>query len=202
MSRPYRILVQKVVEQEVTAGDRSTLRLKLDPVLPPERLAEVLGEVLQRNGWERTADGAYEKDRGDGENLTCDVATGEVTAVIELETQVRQTVHKEIRGDTWNWRQMREMTDQELDDVRQREEEKLTAEVTAHQRDEAESALREEVRRRLDEGADERRREVNRVVLEVMGEALKEKAAELGQVQRVDEHWDGEAYELTIAVKD
>ncbi|NUQ00426.1 MAG: hypothetical protein HUU35_11295 [Armatimonadetes bacterium] len=200
MSRPYRIVVQKVVEQDIRADDRSTLRLKLDPVLPEERLTEVLEQSLARHGWRRTADGVYEKERGEGESMTCDIEAREVTTVIEIEETVRHEVRKELRGDTWNWRQMREMTDEELEEVRRIEEARLEAEVSAEEHQRAASALRETVRERLESGADERRREVNRIVLEVMSEALKERAGELGNVQHIDEKWDGEDYELTISV--
>ncbi len=200
MSRPYRIVVKKVVEQEITADDRSTARLKLDPILPEERLSEVLADALRRHGWRETADGVFEKERGEGESMTCDVESREVTTTIRIETTIRQELHKEIRGDTWNWRQMREMTADELDEVRRREEEKLAEQLAREPAAAGKETLRAEAGERLRAGEAERRQEINRLVLEVMSEALKEKAGELGNVERIDERWDGDEYELTISV--
>ncbi|MBI2301476.1 MAG: hypothetical protein HYU66_21430 [Armatimonadetes bacterium] len=202
MSRPYRIVVQKVVESEVTAEDRSTLRLQVDPVLGEGETDALLEGVLARRGWERAGDGVWRKERGEGETMTLDVAKREVTTTLELRRKVEQQVRRELRGDTWNWRQMREMTAQELAEVRRQEEERLTAEVSGRQVARAEEELQSEVGRRLAEGAPERRQEVNRIVVETVAEALRQKARELGNVDRVDEAWDGDEYELTISIRE
>lgn len=97
---------------------------------------------------------------------------------------------------------MREMTDAELEQVRRREEENLEATVSESQKERATEALTGEVRERLERDEPARRKEINRLVLEVMSEALKRKAAELGNVERVDEKWDGEDYEMTISISE
>jgi hypothetical protein len=202
MSRPYRIVVQRVVEREVNAEDRTVLRLKLDPILPEERLDEVLGAVLEKNGWERTADGTYQQSRGDGETLTCDVKAREVSCEIAVETTVREVVRKELRGDTWNWRQMREMTDEELAELEQAEAERLESCISETDLAKRAEEIREEVSQRLAEGDAERRETINKLVIEVTAEALKEKASELGTVKSLDERWDGQDYELTIQISE
>lgn len=202
MSRPYRVVVQRVVEREVNAEDRTVLRLKLDPILPEERLDEVLGEVLERNGWTRGDDGRYRQERGDGETLTCDVEQREVACEIAIEATVREVVRRELRGDTWNWRQMREMTDEELADLQRAEAEKLESCVSEAELEKRANQIRDEVTRRLQEGEAERREMVNKLVIEVTAEALKEKAAELGTVKSLDERWDGQDYELTIQISE
>ncbi|MCC7490787.1 MAG: hypothetical protein IT204_00480 [Fimbriimonadaceae bacterium] len=202
MSRPYRIVVKQVLEQEVTAADRTTSRLKLDPVLPEERLDEVLVAVLRRRGWQEVEPGVYEQPSDDATQTVCDVAAREVTTTLELRQTVRDEAQRELRGDTWNWRQMRELTEQEMAELRAAEEARLAAELATDRVSAAERGLRQAASERLAAGATQRRAELNRIVLEVVGEALKEKAAELGQVDRIDERWDGEAYELTIAVSE
>lgn len=202
MSRPYRILVQKVVEQKVTAADESVVQLQLDPILPEERLSELLADALTRRGWQPRGDNQYETVGPAGEELVCDLPAREVRARLAAETQVQQQVTRELHGDTWNWRQMREMTAAELDEIRAREEAQLVAEVTQTQRDRAETGLRRQVRERLEAGEDERRRALNGVVIEVVAQALKERAAELGHVENVSEHWDGDEYELTISLSE
>lgn len=202
MSRPYRIVIQKVIEHEVSAADRSTLRLALDDLVPGPRLAELLREALERNGWTEVEPGVFEKERGDGETMSCDVSEREVTTVIELERTVSETLRRELRGDTWNWVAGREMTAAELEEVQRRAADALVASGTDERQNEAAEELRREATARLEAGDAERRREVNRLVLEVTAAALKEKARELGSVEQVDEAWHGDEYELTIAVRE
>ncbi len=202
MSRPYRIVVQRVVEREVNAEDRTVLRLKLDPILPEERLDEVLGEVLSRDGWEPTGDGCYRQERGDGETLTCDVKAREVSCEIAVETTIREVVRRELKGDTWNWRQMREMTDEELADLQRAEAERLESCISETELERRATEIRDEVARRLAAGDEARREMVNKLVIEVTGAALKEKATELGTVKSLDERWDGQDYELTIRISE
>lgn len=202
MSRPYRIVVQKALQSEVTVGDRSTLRITLDPILPEEQLEELLARVLERDGWEPAGADRWRKQTGEGEVTTVDIAAREVITEVEARRQVTEQVRRELRGDTWNWRQMREMTAQELDERRRQAAEELGGEVSEERRRQVEQELAAEVRRQLESGAAERRRLANRIVIEVMSEALKERARELGTVRHIDERWDGEEYELTIAISE
>jgi len=200
MSRPYRIVVKKVIEEELAAADRATLRLSLDPVLPAERLDALLAAALERHGWEQTAPGVWRKAAGDEVELACDVAAREVTATVHLRETLREERRRELKGDTWNWREQREMTDHELEALRRDAEERLSTGIADHKRRQAERDLRQRAADLLAASADERRRAVNRLVLEVLSDALKEKAQELGQVERIDEAWHGEDFELTIAI--
>ncbi len=84
--------------------------------------------------------------------------------------------------------------------MRRREEEKLAEQLAREPAAAGKETLRAEAGERLRAGEAERRQEINRLVLEVMSEALKEKAGELGNVERIDERWDGDEYELTISV--
>lgn len=202
MSRPYRIVVQKLVESEVRAGDRSTLRLKIDQILSEEDTDRLLSGALERNGWTKAGDGVYKKRVGEDELMTLDVGQRELTTEIEAGTTVTQQRRRELRGDTWNWKQMREMTRDEMTALREKAESELGDEVTEEARQEAYDQLKADLARRLDEGEPERRKEVNRLVIETVSEALKEKARELGNVQRVDESWHGDDYELTITVSE
>jgi len=204
MSRPYRILVKKTVREEVRAGDRSTLRLNLDDILPQERMKEVLGQVLERNGWREIAEGIYEKRRENGERMTCDLEEYEVVTTIELEDRLEEEVSQELRGDRWNWRLRRELTDAELEELRRQAEAELERQaITEEQREQARKNLRYEALRRLEESEPERRREINKLVLEVYSEALKEKARQLGNVQGVEEGWKNEEeYELVISLSE
>lgn len=202
MSRPYRIVVRKVIEHEVSAGDTSTLRLDLDAAAPGADVERILAEVLERNGWREVSPGVYEKERGDGEAMSCDLAERRVTTTIQLDRKVSEEVRRELRGDTWNFAEGREMTAAELAEVRRRATEQLEGRLSAEQKQRAGDALQREATQRLTEGEADRRREINRVILEVMAESLKEKAASLGNVEQMDEEWRGADYELTIQVRE
>lgn len=200
MSRPYRIVVQKVIEEELRAADQSVLHLRLDPVLPEEQLDRVLAQVLTRRGWTETEPGVYTQQREDGQTLTCDLTQRTVTTTVELERTLRETRRRKLEGDTWNWREQREMTDEEFAQLQRDAETALGDSVTDSRRRRAEQELQGAAAAALAQTEDERRREVNALVIEVLADALKEKAAELGTVERIDESWQGADYELTISI--
>jgi len=202
MSKPYRIVVTKVVEQEVRSEDRSTLKLDLDELLGADRTTELLARVLERRGWTELEPGRFERPGAVDESTVCDVASREVTTTVVAERTLSERRQREIRGDTWDWKAMREKTPEEMAEVRRREEEKLDAAISEQRVRQTEDELRQAAAQRLADGADERRREVNRLVLEVTGEALKEHAQKLGSVGATQEAWHGEDYELTISISE
>jgi len=205
MSRPYRILVRKAIREEVRVGDRSTIKLNLDDILPPEEMKAILEEVLARHGWERTEEG-WKKDRGQGEVMTLDLDTLEVVTTVEREEVIERVVEREARGDTWNWRRMREMTEEELrqdqERLRRQVEKQLEQELNLEQlKSRRQQELQEEILRHLEETEPERREELNRIVLEVYAEALKQKARSLGEIEEMREEWrSNEEYELVISI--
>ncbi len=199
MSRPYRILVRRTVEKEVVAEDKSTLKLDLDETVTEEQLAR----ALEREGWTQTEPGVWEKERADGETMSCDLAEREVTTTITVGTTLREERERELRGDTWNWREMREMTPEEMAALRAGEEAKLSGDISDHRVRQTERKLRADAAGQLETGADERRREVNRVVIEALAESLKDRAATLGQVVSSDGgQWQGDEFELTITIRE
>lgn len=199
MSRPYRILVRRVVEKEVVAEDTSTLRLDLDEAVSEEQLAR----ALEREGWTEREPGVWEKERADGETMSCDLAEREVTTTITVGTTLREERERELRGDTWNWRDMREMTAEEMAALRAAEEAKLSGDVSDYRVRQTERKLRAGAAEQLEAGSEDRRREVNRVVIEALAESLKERAATLGQVVSSDNgQWQGDEFELTITIRE
>ena len=55
----------------------------------------------------------------------------------------------------------------------------------------------------LQAGADERRREVGRVVVEALAESLRARAASLGTVTSTSEgQWQGDDFELTLTISE
>jgi len=199
MSRPYRILVRRVVEKEVVAEDSSTLKLDLDDNVSEEQLAR----ALAREGWTEREPGVWEKERADGETMSCDLGEREVTTTITVGTTLSEERERELRGDTWNWREMREMTAEEMAALRAAEEAKLSGDISDYRVRQTERKLRAGAAEQLESGSEERRREVNRVVIEALAESLKDRAATLGQVVASDEgKWQGDEFELTITIRE
>ncbi len=199
MSRPYRIVVQRTVEQEVSAEDRSVLRLNLDEQVTEEQLAA----ALARQGWVEAEPGVWTKERAEGETMSCELAAREVVTVVSGVRTLAERRERELRGDTWNWKQMREMTAEELEALRAAEEEKLGEPLSESRVRGAERELAAQVSAQLQAGADERRREVGRVVVEALAESLRARAASLGTVTSTSEgQWQGDDFELTLTISE
>lgn len=200
MSYPYRVVVTRSIETIVGASDRATHRLNLTPILPAERMREILEEVLEKKGWHQRDDGAWEKAGPAGERMVCDPAAMEVTAAIEAAEQIKKerTVH--ATGDAWS----RAEIDAAREKLREAVEEQLEKElkITGAEQRARERDLQAELAERLAAGEADRRRELNEIVMEVYAESLKEKARSLGQITEIHESRDesGSAYELTIRI--
>jgi hypothetical protein len=75
MSRSYRICVRESVSRVIRAEDRVSTHLEILEVLPPEEMAGLLGDELERRGFRRQKDGALVR-RDKGAMVTVDPATG------------------------------------------------------------------------------------------------------------------------------
>lgn len=188
MSRAYRIRVSETLARTLRAEDSISTHLELLEVLPPEQMAALLREELKGRGF-------AEKDgrlvRTEGEVTTSiDPASGTVTvqskAVEELELEgqreglayddfgpgeksVRKAIGKQLQEDL----------------ARQAEHEQGKVQAAATKRLEGHLA--------------DLRKELNGAVNRVTAEALKRKAAQLGQIKEVTE--DPQSGSLTIKVE-
>src|SRR5687767_11500612 len=77
MSRAYRIRVSETLTRTLRAEDSVCTQLELLEVLPPEQMAELLREELERRGFE-AQDGQLVRREGDVTTVI-DPATGAVT---------------------------------------------------------------------------------------------------------------------------
>ena len=76
MSRSYRISVRECVNRVIRAEDRVSTNLEMLEVLPPEQMAGLLGDELERRGFRREGDGTLVR-RGKGVTVTVDPAKGD-----------------------------------------------------------------------------------------------------------------------------
>ncbi|MGV3623722.1 MAG: hypothetical protein ACO1OB_23080 [Archangium sp.] len=187
MSRAYRISVKESLSRHVQVEDGVSSSLELLPILEKERMRELLAAELSARGFERDGNTSSRKEAG-GITIEINLDNGEVTVTAEghrsvnLETE-RSSVVEEDRDNV----QARELH------LREVAKQALEREVAAEQ-----ETLRREVTERLEGHLRDVRTELDGVVNRVTGTALKQRAAELGQVEEVHEEPNGN---LTIKVR-
>jgi hypothetical protein len=188
MSRSYRISVRESVNRVIRAEDSVSTELEILEVLPPEQMSGLLADELQSRGFRR--EGGRLVRRQDDVTVSVDPDTGTVTVSSEASEQT--TIEGEKVGRAFDdvgqhANQVRENLRQEL----QRDLDKKVNEKTA--------ALQGQVTDRLEGELSNLRQELDQAINRVTAEALKRKAAQLGQIKEITE--DPQAGSLTIVVE-
>jgi hypothetical protein len=193
MSRAYRVQVRESLRHVVRASDHVSTQLELLDILPAEAMADLLRGELEGRGFRREGPALVRRDGG--VTITVEPETGTVTVQAESEQQVR--LEAERVGsvyDDWGGEQrkkseaaLRERLGQEMREDFQRQAEQKTAELQQQVTDQLEGRLID-LRAELDQA-------VNRVT----AEALKRKAAQIGQIKEMTE--DPQSGSLTIVLE-
>ena len=188
MSRAYRIRVRESLTRVVRAHDRVSTQLEVLEILPADQMGELLAQELEKRGFRREGDVVVREK--DGVTITVDPATGSVTVSVEGSEQVELEAEKEGRAydDAGSHaarvrKDLQEQAKKELEALAQRETERLQSQIT----DQLEAQLGG-LRKELDQA-------VNRVT----AEALKRKAAQMGEIKELTE--DPQSGSLTIVVE-
>lgn len=189
MSRAYRIRVSESLQRVIRASDHVSTQLELLEILPPEQMAELLRRELAVEGFEETADGLVRTE--DGVAVRVDAETGTVTVEAEASQDVRLQSQRQGYADDDRGRGNRKAVEKQL-----REELHAEMERDAIQREEK---LQNEVTERLERRLADVQRDLNRVVNRVTAEALKQKAAQLGEIKQLTE--DPESGSMTIVLE-
>lgn len=185
MSRAYRISVKESLSRHVQVDDGVCSSLELLPILSKERMGELLAAELEQRGFKRDGNVAKRAEK-DGITTEVNVETGEVNVVaeghtnLELETERTALIDRDINPD-------REKL------LRDQARASLEREAKAE-----EEALRRKVTEQLEGKLRDLKEELDGVVNKVTGTALKQRAAELGQVEEVHEEANGS---ITIKVR-
>ena len=186
MSRAYRISVSESIRRHIRVEDGIAAPLELLDILPREQMAELLAAELAGLGLERDGNVARRID-DDGLEIHVDLAEGRVTvkqaAEAEVELEEERAGHAGRPDDAQAKERLRKAVRRDLERKADARQEKLQRELTAK----LEGKLRE-LQAELD-GA------VNRAT----GEALKRKAAQLGEIEEISE--DAETGSMTIKVR-
>jgi hypothetical protein len=188
MSRSYRITVRESVSRVVRAEDCVSTQLEILEVLPPEQMAALLEEELERRGYKREGENMVRRDKD--VTVTVNPATGTVTVGAEASEKVAVDGEREARGydDVGPGQDsVREAARRELQkDLEKKIQEKV-------------GGLQGKVTDRLEGELGDLRQELDQAVNRVTAEALKRKAAGLGQIKEMTE--DPQTGSLTIVVE-
>jgi hypothetical protein len=185
MSRAYRISVKESLSRSVQVDDGVCSSIELLPILAKDRMRELLAAELAQRGFTREGNTATRKEAGDV-RVEVDLESGELSvtaeghAQLELSAERTAVIDADLPGDREN--QLRKVAKESLEREAKAEEE----------------ALRKKVTERLEGTLRGLKEELDGVVNRVTGTALKQRAAELGEVQEVHEEANGS---LTIKVR-
>jgi FtsH ternary system domain X5 len=189
MSRSYRISVRECINRVIRAEDRVSTKLEILEVLPPEQMAGLLGDELERRGFQRADDGTLVR-RAQGVSVTVEPDTGTVTVRAEAAADVKVEAVRDGRAYEESGKQVQRLRDAMRQEL-QRDLEKTV--------DAKETGLQTAVTDKLEAQLGGLRTELDQAVNRVTAEALKRKAAQLGQIKEITE--DPQAGSLTIVVE-
>jgi hypothetical protein len=188
MSRSYLVSVRDCQTRTVCAEDHVRTQLEILEVLPPEQMAGLLADELERRGYQR--DGALLTRTQNGVLITVDTNTA--TAIVTAETSEQTTIEVERSGHAYDdvgphTKVIKDNLKKQLEkDIDRKAEEKA-------------ASLQTKVTDRLERELNDVRQELDQVVNRVTAEALKRKAAQMGQIKEMTE--DPQAGSLTIVVE-
>ena len=188
MSRSYRVSVRESQNRTIRAEDHVSTQLEILEVLPPEQMAGLLADELEKRGFQR--DGTRVSRTQNGVTVTVETTTATVTVATEAseETTVQAERTDRAYDDAGpHAKSVRENLKQQVQKDIERKVEKETASLQTKVTDRLEGEL-SDVRQELDQA-------INRVT----AEALKRKAAQMGQIKEMTE--DPQAGSLTIVVE-
>lgn len=186
MSRAYRVTVKGSVHRVVHVEDGVCTSLELLPILPRERLSELLAAELERRGFAREG-GVAKRVEDDGVVVEVDLATAAVS--VKAEASAKIAIERE---------RTERVYEERLAEERKAAQERVDREV-ARDAKAAEEKAKTEVAERLERRLGDLRRELDAVATRTTAEALKEKARSLGEIEQM--HEDAESGELTIKVR-
>jgi FtsH ternary system domain X5 len=188
MSRAYRIAVTESLSRTIHAKDCVSTQLEILEVLAPEEMAGLLAQELEKGGFEQH-DGVLVRQQN-GVTVTVDPTSGTVT--VQTEGSDKVDLETERVGRAYDQagphaaaakKSLTEQARTELERQAQQEEEKLQSQVTD----------------RLERELAGLRQELDKAVNRATAEALKQKAARMGQIKEMSE--DPESGSLTIVVE-
>jgi hypothetical protein len=187
MSRAYRIRISESLRRHIEVADGIQSKLEILDILPPEQTSALLERELAAAGFEQREDGEWVRVDEDGVEVRVDPKQSTVTVSAAADAQVELARERTVNAVAENDAATRERASKALVD-------ELEREVSEHERD-----LQAKVTAQLEGKLGDLRRELDQISNRVTAEALKQKAASMGEVQEISE--DPQTGSLTIRVK-
>lgn len=189
MSRAYRIRVNESERRVIRAEDEVCTSLGLLDVLPREEMAALLVKELIGRGFRK--DGDVVRRDAKGVSVTVDPATGVVSARSEAEETARLQTHREgLAYDDLGPSQRA---------VRRELKERARADIERQAVEETRK-VQDQATRQLEGHLLDVKKELDIAVNRATAEALKRKAAQLGQIKSIQENADSGEVSITIEV--
>jgi hypothetical protein len=188
MSRAYRIKVSETIRKVIRAEDHVRTQLELLQILPADQMADLLAEELVKQGFEREGNTVTRTD--EEITVTVDLETGEVK--VQVESSEAISLEGERTGLTYD----------DAGPTRKEAEANLRKNLQKDLESDAEQQTKElqkQVTDKLEGHLADIRKELDQAVNKATAEALKQKAAQIGQIKEVTEDQDGGS--LTIVVE-
>ncbi|HHO51747.1 MAG TPA: hypothetical protein ENK18_12945 [Deltaproteobacteria bacterium] len=185
MSRAYEIRVKRSLVHHRRVEDGIEARLELLPIAAPERTSDLLAAELAERGWE-IVDGVARRSV-DGVVVEVDTTTG--TVALRAEEQIDESYEVE---------RTRRVYEERADQTRNQLADAADAELAARAA-EREQEAQDDLAIRLEGVLTGMKAELDEVSNGVNRSALRERAAQMGEIIDVAE--DPESGEMTIRVK-
>jgi len=185
MSRAYRISIAESVRRQVELADGVQSTLELLPILAPQRMQEILAGELSAAGFD-IQDGVAVRREEDGVDIQVDLKKATVTARIVKQESIEIDEQRTVR-----------VEEEHLEEGTAAHKHKLKQQLE-RQADQTQKRLQQEVTEQLKKKLLDLQHEIDQLVNRTTAAALKEKAAQLGEIEDISEGADGS---LTIKVR-
>lgn len=184
MSRAYEIRVSESETRTVHVEDGCESKLELLPILPTERMGDLLGHELVKLGFKRDGDKCTRKDK-DGVEITVDLNTASVSVKLSKDAEVTETA--EVIGRGYD-----DAPGDDKTDLKKRAKKQAADKVSAKT-----ESLRQAITKKLEKKVEDLKNELDGAVSETTVAALTERANTLGSIQEINQD---EAGNVTIRV--
>ena len=188
MSRSYRISVRESASRVIKAEDSVSTQLEILEILPPEQMSALLAAELAQHGF--TPEGEEMVREEDGVKIAVDTCSGTVTVTAEAAESAK--VEGELQGRAYD--DIGPHASQVRENLRHELQKSLDKKI-----EDKTTALQGKVTDKLEGKLGELQGELDQAVNKVTAEALKIKAAQMGQIKEMTE--DHETGSLTIVVE-
>lgn len=188
MSRAYRIRVKESMQRVLRAQDRVTTQLEILEILPCEQMAELVRQELEQRGFKEKDGKLIRKQKG--VTVTVDPETGGV----EAQAEATQNVKLETEKEGWAYDDVGPGGRRTREALRDQARKELERKAESQ-----EGRLQTQATDRLEAELGGLRQELDQAVNRATAEALKRKAAQLGQIKEMTE--DAQTGSLTIVLE-